>query len=47
LEKEVEVDPKGYSASTAYLSQCHSLMCVPQPIGLISFEGRDDEISAK
>lgn len=35
LDKEMELDPEGYSASTAYLSKIKSLKVLPSPLGLM------------
>ena len=35
LDKELETDDNGYSASTAYLSKVRSLKMLPSPLGLI------------
>ena len=48
LEKEKEFGDEGYSATTAYLSQVHSLKVLPSPmLGLMQHRGNDNAIRAK
>jgi hypothetical protein len=39
MEKELEQEQEGYSASTAYLSKVRSLKMIPSPLGLIKHGG--------
>lgn len=48
LEKEKEHAEEGYSATTAYISQVHSLKVLPSPLlGLMQHRGSDNAIRAK
>jgi hypothetical protein len=41
MEKELEEEKNGYSASTAYLSKIKSLRVLPSPLGLIHYKSHD------
>jgi hypothetical protein len=45
LSKEKEVSAKGYSATTAYLTSCDTLKMVPNPIGILKWDGNENEIN--
>lgn len=42
----MELDPQGYSASTAYLSKIRSLRVLPSPLGLMQHKGKEGTIKA-
>jgi hypothetical protein len=47
LKKETEETPMGYSASTAFLSNCNNLKIVPSPVGLMSHKAPKNVITAR
>lgn len=47
IDKELEEEKEGYSATTAYLSKIRSLKVLPPPLGLIHHSNNSNLVSAK
>ena len=46
IDKELEMEREGYSATTAYLSKINSMKVLPPPLGLIHHRNNENAIKA-